>query len=149
MLVFTGDTCPFQQIQNTTHLRQSQILRRSHMVQSDTWQLSRVLERLLAGTRGIRIGLTHPRRWYRERQTIGSDRSQSGTPLFHSGMAGATHQFKKLSPELYQRIPTPAKGADRDPAYVRFELTRLVREERNTDGQMVVPQDTTHRRSPC
>jgi hypothetical protein len=45
---------------------------------------------------------------------------------------GATHQFKKLSPEVYQTIPS--KG------YVRFELAMLVREERNLDGQMVVLQ---------
>ena len=45
---------------------------------------------------------------------------------------GATHQFKKLSPEVYQRIPV--KG------YVRFELAMLVREERNQGGQMVVLQ---------
>jgi len=45
---------------------------------------------------------------------------------------GATHQFKKLTPEIYQRIP--GKGP------VRFEMAMLVREERNTDGQLVVLQ---------
>jgi len=45
---------------------------------------------------------------------------------------GATHQFKKLTPEIYQRIPT--KGP------VRFEMAMMVREERNTDGQLVVLQ---------
>ena len=54
---------------------------------------------------------------------------------------GATHQFKKLTPEMYTRIPSPGKGGDRrDSAYVRFELGILVREERNIEGQMVVLQ---------
>lgn len=45
---------------------------------------------------------------------------------------GATHQFKKLTPEMYQRIPS--KG------YVRFELSIRVRDERNQEGQMVILQ---------
>jgi len=45
---------------------------------------------------------------------------------------GATHQFKKLTPEIYQRVPS--KG------HVRFELNMRVREERNTDGQLIVLQ---------
>ena len=47
-------------------------------------------------------------------------------PAFLSAMLkwqGATHQFKKLPPELYQRVP--GKGS-----YVRFELSMRVREER-------------------
>jgi len=46
---------------------------------------------------------------------------------------GVTHQFKKLTPEMYQKIPSPG-------SYVRFQLGMLVREERNADGQMVVLQ---------
>ena len=46
---------------------------------------------------------------------------------------GSTHEFKKLSPEVYQRLPAPGK-------YIRFELGISVREERNRDGQMVVLQ---------
>jgi len=48
---------------------------------------------------------------------------------------GATHQFKKLTPETYQRVPS--KG------YVRFELSMRVREERNLDGQLIVLQIPT------
>ena len=46
---------------------------------------------------------------------------------------GATHKFKTLPPELFQRIPS--KGS-----YVRFDLSMRVREERNLDGQLVVLQ---------
>lgn len=42
---------------------------------------------------------------------------------------GATHLFKKLTPEMFQRIPS--KG------YVRFELSLGVREERNQEGQLI------------
>jgi hypothetical protein len=48
---------------------------------------------------------------------------------------GATHQFKKLTPEMFQRIPQ--KG------YVRFEMGLLVREERNQEGQMIILQIPT------
>ncbi|MDR0327737.1 MAG: hypothetical protein LBI05_05525 [Planctomycetaceae bacterium] len=51
------------------------------------------------------------------------------------GWQGATHQFKKLTPEMFQRIPQ--KG------YVRFEMGLLVREERNQDGQMIILQIPT------
>jgi hypothetical protein len=47
---------------------------------------------------------------------------------------GATHEFRKLSPELYQRIP----GAG---SYCRFGLGMLVRSERNMNGQMIVLQE--------
>jgi hypothetical protein len=47
---------------------------------------------------------------------------------------GATHEFRKLSPELYQRIP----GAG---SYCRFGLGMLVRSERNLNGQMIVLQE--------
>jgi len=46
---------------------------------------------------------------------------------------GATHEFRKLSPEIYQRIPMPGK-------YVRFDLGLSVREEKNITGQLVVFQ---------
>ena len=52
---------------------------------------------------------------------------------------GATHQFKRLTPEIYQRIPAVSRDP-REPSYVRFELAMLVREERNTDGQLVALQ---------
>lgn len=46
---------------------------------------------------------------------------------------GATHEFRKLTPEIYQRIPSVGK-------YVRFDLGLSVREERNQMGQMVLVQ---------
>ena len=46
---------------------------------------------------------------------------------------GAMHEFRNLSPELYQRIPGIGK-------YVRFELGLLVHEERNQSGQTVLIQ---------
>ena len=46
---------------------------------------------------------------------------------------GATHEFRNLSPELYQRIPSVGK-------YVRFEMGLLVHEERNQTGQTVLIQ---------
>ena len=46
---------------------------------------------------------------------------------------GATHEFRKLTPETYQRIPGVGK-------YVRFELGLSVRDERNLTGQSVVIQ---------
>ena len=46
---------------------------------------------------------------------------------------GATHEFRKLTPELYQRIPAVGK-------YVRFELGLSVKEERNLTGQSVLIQ---------
>jgi hypothetical protein len=57
-------------------------------------------------------------------------------PAYLSAMLkwqGATHQFKKLPPELFQRIP--GKGS-----YVRFELSMRVREERSREGQMIMLQ---------
>ena len=53
---------------------------------------------------------------------------------------GATHLFKKLTPELYQRIPSPSKAGERAPSYVRFELTMLVRDDTNDNGQRIVQQ---------
>jgi len=44
---------------------------------------------------------------------------------------GATHEFRSLPPEMYQRIPSMGK-------YVRFELGLSVREERNQSGQQVL-----------
>jgi len=64
-------------------------------------------------------------------------------PTYYSAVLewqGATHRFSGLTPELYQRIPVPGKGVDRVPAYVRFELTMLVRDERNDNGQRIVQQ---------
>ena len=49
---------------------------------------------------------------------------------------GATHEFRKLTPELYQRIPSIGK-------YVRFELGLSVKEERNLTGQSVLIQFPT------
>jgi hypothetical protein len=49
---------------------------------------------------------------------------------------GATHEFKGLSPELYQRIPAVK-------SYVRFWLGILAMEERNRDGQKVMVQKPT------
>jgi hypothetical protein len=46
---------------------------------------------------------------------------------------GATHKFKSLPPELFQRVP--GKGS-----YVRFDLSMRVREERTLEGQTVVQQ---------
>jgi len=46
---------------------------------------------------------------------------------------GATHEFRKLTPEVYQRIPAVGK-------YVRFELGLSVKEERNLTGQSVLVQ---------
>jgi len=46
---------------------------------------------------------------------------------------GATHEFRKLTPELYQRIPAIGK-------YVRFELGLSVKEEKNLTGQSVLIQ---------
>ena len=46
---------------------------------------------------------------------------------------GATHEFRKLPPEVYQRIPSVGK-------YVRFDLGLSVKEERNQTGQSVVVQ---------
>jgi hypothetical protein len=42
---------------------------------------------------------------------------------------GATHEFKKLTPEIYQQLPAAGK-------YIRFELSLSVREERNQTGQL-------------
>jgi len=41
---------------------------------------------------------------------------------------GATHEFKKLTPEIFQQLPSPGK-------YIRFELALAVKEERNETGQ--------------
>ena len=41
---------------------------------------------------------------------------------------GATHEFRRLTPEIYQSIPSAGK-------YVRFELSLSVKEERNETGQ--------------
>ena len=46
---------------------------------------------------------------------------------------GATHEFRKLTPEIYLRIPGAGK-------YVRFNLGLSVREEKNPTGQLVVYQ---------
>ena len=46
---------------------------------------------------------------------------------------GATHEFRKLTPEMYQRIPGVGK-------YVRFDLGLSVKEERNQTGQSVLIQ---------
>jgi len=46
---------------------------------------------------------------------------------------GAIHEFRGLSPEIYQKIPSVGK-------FVRFELGLLVHEERNQGGQTVVFQ---------
>ena len=46
---------------------------------------------------------------------------------------GATHEFRKLTPEVYQRIPGVGK-------FVRFDLGLSVKEERNPTGQSVVVQ---------
>ena len=50
---------------------------------------------------------------------------------------GSTHLFKKLPPEIYQRIPSPVVGKK---VYVRFELTMLLRQENNGSGQMIMLQ---------
>ena len=44
---------------------------------------------------------------------------------------GATHEFRKLTPEIYQRIPSAGK-------FVRFDMGLSVREEKNPTGQLVV-----------
>jgi hypothetical protein len=59
------------------------------------------------------------------------------SPAFLSatlGWQGSTYQFKKLTPEIFQRIPAPNAGKV---VYVRFELSMLVRQERNNDGQLI------------
>ena len=42
---------------------------------------------------------------------------------------GACHEFRKLTPEIYQRIPAAGK-------FVRFELGLSVKEERSESGQI-------------
>ena len=46
---------------------------------------------------------------------------------------GAIHEFRSLSPEIFQRVPSVGQ-------YVRFKLGLLVGQERNQNGQSVVVQ---------
>ena len=46
---------------------------------------------------------------------------------------GAIHEFRSLSPEIYQKVPGVGQ-------YVRFKLGLLVGQERNQNGQSVVVQ---------
>jgi len=50
---------------------------------------------------------------------------------------GCTFIFKNISPEIYNRIPTPVIGTK---VGARVELTILLRQDRNQDGQVVMLQ---------
>jgi hypothetical protein len=85
-------------------------------------------EQLELYVRGLRIwgvGIVHAKE-----SVVMNRQTYSKTTL---KWQGATHEFRKLPPEVYQRIPSVGK-------YVRFELGLSVKEERNQTGQSVLVQ---------
>jgi hypothetical protein len=83
-------------------------------------------EQMAQYARGIRVwgvGVVHSR----DSATMGRVTYNRATLKW----CGATYDFRKLTPEIYQRIPSAGK-------FVRFELDLSIREEKNTTGQLVL-----------
>ena len=83
------------------------------------------MEQFIRGIRVWGVGIVHAK----DSAVVNRTTYSKATLKWH----GATHEFKRLTPEVYQRIPSAGK-------YVRFELGLSVREERNQTGQMVLIQ---------
>ena len=98
---------------------------KKHLAASSDGMSQDQLEQYVRGLRIWGVGIVH------SRDSVVMNRTTYNKATLK--WQGATHEFRKLTPEIYQRIPSAGK-------YIRFDLGLSVKEERNQTGQSVLLQ---------